>query len=453
MILTTSRLQEYLKILSQKGLYFTLNLAASNIKTRFFRYVHLFKLIKSYKFNSYKLNFRDYKLFIDECRAEVNKDYSSLKKILILRLNLIQKKYLLKNIKNNSNLYDINIFNLKLQSNKKEKNVLFNFLDNWSILEVKLLCKFYQFFGSFIVSGYLRNYLKKRLMNNQNTISHVNIDALTAALEDDKPEFVINIINSKKILTKDIKTISEIEAFAYLCLNDLSKCQEIRNLFFNDNDRIIYNNFIGTNIAIIGPAKKSNEINKELESYQYVVSTNHTSSMDNGSSPINISYYACSTVLTHSNEIRKLLPSLIYACFRRSSDINKVTGKSHINKGVARIFRQSTKLMLNNYGANAIQNIIYDLGWFYPNKIKLFTTTFYASEQVYENNYINSKIDFHNLSRAIRIHEPFSNFNFIKNLAARKLIDVDEITAYYLSKSQEEYSNMLESLYGKYNSE
>jgi len=63
-----------------------------------------------------------------------------------------------------------------------------------------------------------------------------------------------------------------------------------------------------------------------------------------------------------------------------------------------------------------IPAIFYDMIRFEPSKIKIFSTNFYKSNSQYSSNYKPSTIlaGTEEVSKALRIHEPFGGFRFMK---------------------------------------
>ena len=107
--------------------------------------------------------------------------------------------------------------------------------------------------------------------------------------------------------------------------------------------------------------------------------------------------------------------------------------------------RQPVSLMLNLYGPNMMQNIIYDVTWNISKikRIKLFGTTFFTGRNLYEKSYYSNLLTKERINRDIRIHDPFSNFSFIHYLYKKNLIEADRQTSSILDYDCEAYATEL----------
>ena len=162
-----------------------------------------------------------------------------------------------------------------------------------------------------------------------------------------------------------------------------------------------------------------------------------------------ISYYNGGTVEKYSGDIEKALPTLLFYFFKTKSSfyslILKIWGKNYNT----RIYHNLKNILLNKYGANNIQNIIYDLLIYRPKKIFLTGITFFIGKKLYKKNYFPSGRGMSLTAQAIRTHEPFSNFLFIKNLWKREIIEVDKEVADILKLSESKFAIKLDQKYGK----
>ena len=164
-----------------------------------------------------------------------------------------------------------------------------------------------------------------------------------------------------------------------------------------------------------------------------------------------ISYYNGASVKKYSRDIEKVLPTLLYSCFKTKSSFYSLILKIWKKNCNMRVYHNSNNILLNKYGANNIQNTIYDLLIYRPKKIFLTGITFYIGKKNYKKNYLTSSLLMPRLAQSLRVHEPFSNFLFIKNLWKREIIEVDREVADILKLTESKFATKLDQKYGIYN--
>ena len=161
-----------------------------------------------------------------------------------------------------------------------------------------------------------------------------------------------------------------------------------------------------------------------------------------------ISYYNGGSVERNSRDIEKVIPSLLFTCFKTKGSFYSLAPIIWRKNYNARVYYNVKNILLNKYGALSIQNIIYDLLMYSPKKIFLTGVTFYLGKKLYKKNYIGPNFPDTIIAQGLRTHEPFSNFNFIKNLWERGLITADKEVINILKLSELKYALKLDKKYG-----
>jgi hypothetical protein len=161
-----------------------------------------------------------------------------------------------------------------------------------------------------------------------------------------------------------------------------------------------------------------------------------------------ISFYNKFRVFKAPRKILYAYPKLIFLCFKTNEGINLILSKfKNIN---ARIYKNVNNILLNGYGANLAQNIVYDTLFYNPKKIYLSGISFYLGRKVYSKNYKINIFNNKEIGISLRIHDPFSNFLFLKNLFKRGLISASSETSKILNLSETNFALRLNKKYGHY---
>jgi hypothetical protein len=360
-----------------------------------------------------------------------------------LKLKHLLKKYFL--IANDSlSKYRSRCVFLENSKNKKELSRQLLNLNKLpaveSITYIKNLSTYFQLFNSFKEYLFIRKFYRKKLIELQMSSKILNPDALQACLELDQLELAEKFILTKKITMFNKKKIIEIDN--YICL--LKKISS-KKLIKKKNNKVCkkYLSIIyKSSIILEGPSYKKRsfcvkrgeilvKINEMQKQYQNNV----------------ISYYNGGSVGRNPSNIEKVLPTLLFSCFKAKSSfyslLFKIWGKNYNT----RIYYNAKNILLNDYGAFSIQNAIYDLLLYRPKKIFLTGITFYLGKKLYKKNYIGPHISVTEVAQGLRAHEPFSNFLFIKNLWKRGMIVVDKNVANILKLSESKYAMKLDQKY------
>ena len=303
---------------------------------------------------------------------------------------------------------------------------------------MKNLLYYYQLFGCLENCLIIRKIYRIKLINIQKEDILINLDALRACLEVNRPDLVLYFYKNKKCKYFDRKKAFEIFQFANL-LKKKNIYEINKNNYFN---KLISNK----NIFLKGPIKynlKKNLYNNE----EFVhISMNAMGEKRNYNS---ISYYNGTCASIFSNKIINVYPYLLFTCFKTKEGLMLILNKFY-EKKKSRIFFNANNILLNKYGANHTQNIIYDLLLNNPKKILLTGINFYLGKKAYYKNYKSNIFTEKNLAHSMRVHDPFSNFFFLQNLLKRRLIYTDKKTQRILNLKDKIFAKKLNKQYRQF---
>lgn len=218
-------------------------------------------------------------------------------------------------------------------------------------------------------------------------------------------------------------------------------------------------------VALIGPAQ-CNDLTKgsEIDSFDIVVRNGYRGDkylpeFRIFGSRTDVAYYGVANALQVLCKNTDFLSHLEWVVFKSENFLEAIDG---IHKNRRRCFET------NNYyfcgSPMMIQNIIFDVIHFRPEKIKLFNVNFYLSENThYKEYYLN--IDRNSFIKntddrycklwanqkfstgGFSHHDMLSQLNFVRNLWLRKRIQVDPECSKVLEMSNEEYLKAMERIY------
>jgi hypothetical protein len=331
--------------------------------------------------------------------------------------------------------------------NKKELSRQLSNINKLTAIEsltfLKNLSNYFQLFKSFKDYLLIRQCYRKKLIELQMRSKTLNLDALRACLELDQLDLAEKLISTKKINMFDKKKIIEIDN--YICLLKKISSKKFYEKKYNKVCKNYQNIISNSSIIVEGPAPKKRFLCRRRG--QILVKTNEKKKQYKNKV---IYYQNIGSVLEYSKNIKKTLPTLLYTCFKTKSSFYffmlKILGKNYNT----RVYHNVNNILLNRYGANNIQNIIYDLLIYRPKKILLTGINFYIGRKLYKKNSVK-RIRMPLIAQSLRAHEPFSNFLFIKNLWKREIIEVERDVADILKLSESKFAIKLDQKYGIYN--
>ena len=379
----------------------------------------------------------------------INLEDKNLKKLLekyflkssasfILRLKFVNKKKMENYIdKKINNIIKVNSF----------KNLIF--LEN--------VLKYLQYFGNFTNCYLIRKIYLKKLIQFQIHSKFINLNSLKACLELNKPELVMKFLETKWFFKYRISYLSQLNEIRNYSQFLQTKNKKKLKILSGIEDKKYFKIISRSNVIVSGPKTK---IKNTQVKNKIIIAFNLL--LKNLNKNI-ISYYntEIGNKVLNNNKMLKILDDLIYVCFK-SSDTNELKKKFFSNKSFLknkRIYYKADNILLNNFGANSIQNIIYDLLIYRPKNIFLTGVTFYLGNNLFKKSYTTSyflldskyvkifsdiKGTKKNVLKALRLHDPFSNFSFIKNLWKRGIINVSSNVEKYLKISEIDYALKLD---------
>ena len=307
------------------------------------------------------------------------------------------------------------------------------------------LYRYFRFFGDFRVAEFLREQTLHAYLRWQGGAPHVMTEALAAAIELGKPEFVLATVNAKLTRPRDRGDVRKATAVAHALCGESSEAQRLWDTVIEDRDVAFRETVRNRRIAVIGPAPVTADLSEELDAFDLVVRTNYVGKLDpRYGSKTDISYYNGTSLANQRERILAVAASLKWLIASRSDGeelIRLVPDHPGVRpaKRVDSVFFQANPL--------AIPNILLDLTRFQPASIKLFCSDFYSSEVSYDPTY-RARPKAHAVAHSLRIHDPFSSFSFAQHMKNAGLVDVDEIAGKVLRIERRQYAARLQQLYG-----
>ena len=228
-------------------------------------------------------------------------------------------------------------------------------------------------------------------------------------------------------------------------LNKLSMAKITRK------DLEFFNYINGKTVAIVGPAPHSEDLSKEIDSYDIVIRFTYRGARflpQNGFGiKTNISYYNVeyANTISEYNEMF-FLEDLDYAVFK---SVEHDFQRDLIEKNRGREIFFSNHLCFKGFW-NMAQIALYDIFHFNPKEVKLFHTNFFLSENAYDKKYCPKKgYSMQEKLSGWAAHDVLTQINFVKNLWESKMISVDSDCERVLKLSLDEYLSQFENIYIK----
>lgn len=295
--------------------------------------------------------------------------------------------------------------------------------------------------GLFLEAISLREAAYKLVLSPQKQTSYPLADQITAALDAEK------LPVAEKLLSNLAKRVTHAEERSFMMLasyvallgdNALSGSIFKQNLY-SQKDREYFAYIQNKSVAVIGPSVTDLELGAEIDSFDVVIRVNFLGKSQireesKSGSRTDVSYYA-KDILTdlHFNRKTEPLRSLDFAIFPH----NKYQFQRSLNGRV-----MTTELPFFVGIPQRVPAILFDLLHFSPRRIKIFNVNFYTSKLAYSYGY---RPDFgYDLVFVLGVHDPFSQFKFVKKLYDTNQIEADADTREVLEMSLDEYANRLE---------
>jgi len=308
------------------------------------------------------------------------------------------------------------------------------------------LYRYYRYFGDFRTACFLRTQLLQAYLREQPHADQVMPDALASALEDGRPELVLQWVHSKQTPSQDRDHVGRAEATAHLLRGETEAAERIWTLAFQPAD-LAFRDFVrGRTVAVVGPAQKAEAIADEIDSFDVVVRANYQGGIDpSDGSRTDVSYYNGYRLVSRREEILRTAGSLPWLVTTRGSD-EALRRMFPTHTGIRSAERATPHFVLGD--PLAIPIMVADLIRFSPARIKLFCVDFFRSRASYRQGYHHRPIGSDAVAHSIRVHDPFSSFSFVQQLHRAGLCAADRVAGEVLSLGREEYAASLQELYG-----
>jgi hypothetical protein len=305
---------------------------------------------------------------------------------------------------------------------------------------------YFRYFGDFRSAEFLRTQALHACVRWQERVPHVIPDALAAAIELGKAEFVLETVNSKRLRVPERAQVHKAVAVAHALRGEAAKAQRLWDDAREGRDFAYHQAIRGRRVALIGPAPATDGLREEVDSFDLLVRTNYDGKVDpRYGSRTDISYYNGSRVVSQRQEIAAVAPSLQWLIGTRGSKDDLSRLLPH-HPGI----RAADVVHSLFFHANplAVPNILLDLMRFQPATIKIFSSDFFSSDVAYGSNYHQRTPKIAGIAHALRVHDPFSSFSLAQQLKDAGLVAADDLGEKVLSLDRRAYAARLQQLYG-----
>jgi hypothetical protein len=297
------------------------------------------------------------------------------------------------------------------------------------------LTLYHQLYGSFQNCLTSRQAFRHSLIGRQMNARWLKIEAVQAAIEENRYDYARAFLDKKtrirdrKRRTKIIRYLQDADQ-NFTNPSSAVPCSWLHQLV-RDRDVIILGN---------APAALAEH---SFENPHTVVAL--TNSVERVSAQYVISYLNRQIVEERKHAIIRALPNLAAVCLK--SPDNAITLRANKARTNVRLYEQCSDILLNRYGPNAVQNAVHDILLHKPRRVLVLGTTFFAGAVTYRKGY-RTGVSIASIAKSLRIHDPFSNFNFLRNLRNNRKIDVGPEVAEVLDLGELGYAARLQCLYG-----
>lgn len=349
-----------------------------------------------------------------------------------------------------SNKSDHIIALIKSASCCKDLNSLRSEMESCGFEALKFLLVYATFYGSLVSAEWLRSLYLNRLINEKSANYFFAYDVVLSLLEQGNIESALNFsISRQNFLFKD--QMIEVSEFCRYLLGD-KNVYPLKNL--NQNSKWHNSDFDSTlktsSILVKGPS--NNKVDRSND-YDYVVKTNYIL-RDEKNISNHILYYNYRKFKSYHLEIKNLTNKVSYVCLKSESQFKQLKGD--IPSQNIRKFTNARPIFYRQSGSDpmAVQNIIYDLITSGANNLFLESIDGYSSLKPYDESYQKSdpySKDLQkskNIARALRIHDPFSNFSYLKNILNSGRVTADSMASEIFKGKRTDYAKKINSIYG-----
>ena len=358
-------------------------------------------------------------------------------------LNILGKIHILKDLTQRSSLSELTFFE-ELEFCVKD----------CSTRELRSLYEYLRYFGDYRLSYFFRKkLLEKSIENGLTSGFYSSKDGINAAIELNQIDKAFKILSKNKLSLVGNKYLSEAKAWSHLFNGDKIKAYDIWTSNFDKSDFLFLKIIKDARVAIVGPSSTDEKSGKEIDKYDFIIRTNYRLGSNEPFSKYgkltDISYYNQNRVNHRWQETEKNLKLLKWVMTKSQKDQNKIMNSNSFS-GTARTLFLLDYIYFQSSAPQGIPVVLGDILRFQPASVKLFNSTFYCSQKSYSDNYKTTSTSQNLVSDDLRIHEPFSQFSFVKNLFDKKIIELDNTTEKVISMDVFDYAKSLQGLYGSF---
>lgn len=232
---------------------------------------------------------------------------------------------------------------------------------------------------------------------------------------------------------------------AYLHLGELQKWAELGARRFRTPAWIRLSPFNGRSVHLSGPKNRQGNLVDQGARFDLVVRMGPLQEKNLESVEQTSSYLTRSQINNHSDLVGALLPRLksIHVQDRR---LLRAFPQTTPNGGIWQTQSAEALFLPGFSGPQALQRILYDLLQHSPRQIYVSGVDFFLSRgALYNPNYpsnVSTRLD---IEKSLRLHDPFSNFAFVRNLFKTGLVNFDDKAGNILASGLDQYARSLDA--------
>lgn len=329
------------------------------------------------------------------------------------------------------------IFEKKIKSLQKINNL--NFID------YEILYKYHISCSSFAIAAKYRSLLSLAYLDYLKSTNFLFNNTLISIFEVLNENDILKLIKSKNTRFVCPNTLQNICALCNLFLGHKNESLKVLTKKYDQKDFKYCEILNNKSIAVVGPATPYESCGQEIDSFDFIIrpifNKNESFDINQFGSQTHISYYNYGFLINAKNDLLEASKVLNWVNIKNISTIDNL---EEIRSNHRRFFYVDD--IYSKGSGNSIPNIIYDLVHFNPKKVKLFCSNFYTSILVYDINFskiYKSRKNVNSLKR-VRLHDPFSQFLFIKKMFEHNIIDADYNASNILKLNIDEYAKRLD---------
>lgn len=294
----------------------------------------------------------------------------------------------------------------------------------------------------------LKVFLMNKLVEEQNLLSELSLNALRSAVELGKFDLAKKWIGSKNTEKLQPDILTEIAVFIDLNIGRWEKWEEWSYSIGGVEYDRARRSLVDARVFFYGPAPGADIKILQANSFDYIALINYTRRivLDLNNKPI-ISYYNGQRLVEEWEAIFEASKK-VAMIFPKSKTSGMFSKKLLSESQILRASKSPVNVMFESHTPNNFQNGVYDLLFLNVRNIFVTGFNFWCSKQAWEKGYKPESYSHYNsLSMSIRSQEPLSNFLFIKNLYNNNLIKLGDDVKKIVALDVEGYAEILDDLY------